>query len=683
MIPRYLKQKLPISRQWLTILESGVFLNHYSLRSPKSSIFRDKGYVVDIAFCELLTYKSISYSIVKIGRLQMGYRTLRQAVNDLESSGQLIRITQPIEPNLLAGAIQRRVYQHQGPALLFSNLNGSRFPAVANLFGTLERTRYLFRDTLQQVETLVKLKLDPKSLLKTPSALLTAGPAAFHLLPKKVKSAPILRGQTTIAELPQLISWPNDGGAFITLPQVYSESSQQPGLRSSNLGMYRVQMSGNQYKQNQEIGLHYQIHRGIGVHHQEALDLDKPFRVNIFIGGPPSMTIAAVMPLPEGMPEISFAGLLGGHRIPLTQPPGLLPMPAEADFVICGTIDPQQQKPEGPFGDHLGYYSLSHDFPVINVEQVYHRQDAIWPFTTVGRPPQEDTSFGEFIHELTGALIPEVLPGIKAVHAVDAAGVHPLLLAIGSERYTPYSKLDRPQELLTQANAILGQGQLSLAKYLLIIAENDYPDLDINNIPAFFQHLLERVNWQRDLHFQTATTIDTLDYSGHGLNQGSKVVIAAVGEKQRSLAATIPENIILPRGFTKPAIALPGVLLIQGPSCKEYRPGEDLNLLRFCKNFTPDNPINNFPLILVVDDSEFCAASLNNWLWVSFTRSNPATDIYGIGSLTVAKHWGCAGSLVIDARSKPHHAPALVDDPEIEKQVDQLAVNGGPLQGII
>jgi len=204
----------------------------------------------------------------------MGYRTLRQAINDLENSGQLIRISQPIDPNLLAGAIQRRVYQHQGPALLFTNLTNCRFPAVANLFGTLERTRYLFRDTLQQVETLVKLKIDPKTLLKTPSMLLSAPPAAFHLLPKKVKAGPILQGQTTISDLPQIKSWPDDGGAFITLPQVYSESSRNPGVRSSNLGMYRVQLSGNDYRQDGEVGLHYQLHRGIGVHHQEALDSD-------------------------------------------------------------------------------------------------------------------------------------------------------------------------------------------------------------------------------------------------------------------------------------------------------------------------------------------------------------------------------------------------------------------------
>ncbi len=613
----------------------------------------------------------------------MGYRTLKQAVADLEKTGQLIQIDQAIDPNLLAGAIQRRVYQAQGPALLFSNLEGCRFPAVANLFGTQERTRFLFRDSLRSVETLIKLRLDPKQLLKQPANLLRAPAAAWHLLPKKVRSGPVLLQQTSITELPQIKSWPDDGGAFITLPQVYSESPSSSGLRNSNLGMYRVQLSGNQYRPDEEIGLHYQIHRGIGVHHREALALGRPLRVNIFVGGPPALTVAAVMPLPEGMPELAFAGLLAGHRIPLVNGPGDLPIPAEADFVICGTIDPRLKKPEGPFGDHLGYYSLAHDFPLIKVEAVFHRPDAIWPFTTVGRPPQEDTSFGAFIHELTGALIPAVLPGVKAVHAVDATGVHPLLLVIGSERYTPYDRLRRPQELLTQANVILGQGQLSLAKYLLIAADNDNPRLDIQNIPAFFAHLLERVDWSRDLHFQTNTTIDTLDYSGEGLNRGSKVVIAAVGPARRELPLRVPANLRLPDGFSKPRLALPGLLLLQGPACTQYQPGADRDIELLTMHLEKDNPLNRFPLVLIVDDSAFCAAALNNWLWVAFTRSNPAADIYGIDSATHAKHWGCSGALIIDARIKPQHAPPLIDDPQIEKQVDALGAKGGPLHGII
>lgn len=613
----------------------------------------------------------------------MGYRNLNAAIKDLEKTAQLIRIDQPIEPNLLAGAIQRRVYQAQGPALLFTNLVNCRFPAVANLFGTLNRTRFLFRDSLRQVETLVRLKIDPAQLLKKPLDLIRAPAAALHLLPKKVGGGPVLLQQTRLSALPQIKSWPDDGGAFITLPQVYSEDPLHPGIRHSNLGMYRVQLSGNQYLPDEEVGLHYQIHRGIGVHHRQALALGRPLAVNIFVGGPPALTVAAVMPLPEDLPELAFAGLLGGHRIPLVVGPRNLPVPAEADFVICGRIDPCEKKPEGPFGDHLGYYSLTHDFPLVKVDAVFHRADAIWPFTTVGRPPQEDTSFGAFIHELTGALIPEVLPGIKAVHAVDAAGVHPLLLSIGSERYTPYEQPSKPQELLTQAHAILGQGQLSLAKYLLMVAENDNPRLDVHDIPAFFSHLLERVDWRRDLHFHTCTTMDTLDYSGEGLNQGSKVVIAAVGAPRRELPVRVPSALQLPAKFSAPRLALPGILLLQGPACREHRPAEDPDILRLAEAISEGLELAEFPLILVVDDSHFCAAALNNWLWVTFTRSNPAADLYGVDARSRARHWGCAGPLIIDARAKPHHAPPLVDDPQIEKQVDALGAPGGPLHGII
>ncbi len=613
----------------------------------------------------------------------MGYANLTECVHDLEATGQLKRITQEVDPELEVGAIQRRAYQAQGPALLFTNVKGSRFPMLGNLFGTLERTRYLFRDTRDTIRRLVELKINPTAALKNPFGYLGAPRGAFHLLPKKARTGPILAHRIALRDLPQLKSWPDDGGAFITLPQVYSESPLRPGLRHSNLGMYRVQISGGQYQPDREVGLHYQIHRGIGVHHAEALAQGQTLRVSVFVGGPPSLTVAAVMPLPEGMPELAFAGLLGGHRIPMVRSPGQLPMPAEADFCITGTIDPKRTLPEGPFGDHLGYYSLAHDFPVVRVENVYHRPGAIWPFTTVGRPPQEDTSFGAFIHELTGSLIPTVLPGVHAVHAVDAAGVHPLLLAIGSERYVPYAAERTPQELLTLANAILGQGQLSLAKYLLLTAREDAPGLDIHDIQAFFRHVLERVDWRRDLHFQTCTTIDTLDYSGGGLNEGSKVVIAATGQARRDLPTELPTDLNLAEGFSAPRVALPGVLAVQGPPAQPGRGEPDAELERFCGRFPVDAPLNRFPLVVVVDDSEFVARTLNNFLWAVFTRSNPASDIYGIGASIRSKHWGCEGALVIDARRKPHHAPPLLDDPAVEKRVDALGAPGGPLHGII
>jgi 4-hydroxy-3-polyprenylbenzoate decarboxylase len=608
--------------------------------------------------------------------------SLRRCLDDLARTGHLVRLEEEIDERLEAAEIQRRVYARGGPAVLFASVKGCRFPMVSNLFGTLERARYLFRDTYESVRRAIELKIDPSVGLRNPLKYASAPLTAWRMRPRVVGSGPVLAGETKVSQWPQLVSWPMDGGPFITLPMCYTEDAREPGLARSNLGMYRIQLAGNQYVLDQEVGLHYQIHRGIGVHHRAAIQAGQPLRVNVFVGGHPAMWLAAVMPLPEGMSELTFAGALAGHRIPLIRRGAGLPIYADADFCLVGHVDPvASKKPEGPFGDHLGYYSLAHDFPVLKIDNVYHRKDAVWPFTVVGRPPQEDTTFGQLIHELTGDVIPTVLHGVKGVHAVDAAGVHPLLLAIGSERYMPFMDNPRPQELLTQACAILGQGQLSLAKFLLIVNRFDDEALDIHDIPAFFRHLLERIDWRRDLHFHTNTTIDTLDYSGDGLNMGSKVVMAAVGPPIRQLATDIPADVRLPEGFGKPQIALPGVLVVEGPAVRSQESGVrgqgtgDRSQTAF--DPWPDWP--GFPLVVVVDDSDFAARNLSNFLWVTFTRANPATDIHGVRSFTDRKHWGCSGPLVIDARIKPHHAPALAEDPEVSRRIDALAARGGPL----
>jgi 4-hydroxy-3-polyprenylbenzoate decarboxylase len=641
----------------------------------------------------------------------MGYRNLASCVADLEKAGHLVRLDEEISPHLEAAEVHRRVFRSGGPAVLFARVKGSTFPMVSNLFGTLERARFMFRDTLESVRRLIELKVDANHFWQRPGRYWKTPLTALTMLPKRVRRGPVLARRGTISQLPQLVSWPRDGGAFITLPLVYTEDAERPGVMHSNLGMYRIQISGGQYEPDREIGLHYQIHRGIGVHQAAAARCGQPLRVNVFVGGAPAMMLAAVMPLPEGMSELTFAGALAGHRIamidsrprahgrrassvkvlgieldrPDPAPPvprkseSILPIYAEADFCISGTVVEGKLLPEGPFGDHLGYYSLSHDFPVLHVDQVVHRDGAIWPFTVVGRPPQEDTVFGQLIHDLTGPIIPTVIPGVHAVHAVDASGVHPLLLAIGSERYTPYQPASQPAELLTQANAILGQGQMSLAKYLLIVDRQDNPELDIHDVAAFLSHLLERVDWRRDLHFQTCTTIDTLDYSGSGLNEGSKLVIAAAGRRRRELPRSPAFEGVLPDGFHSPRLCAPGVLAIQGPSCAGGNERSELAIERFCNTFRDADPINAYPLIVIVDDSDFAARTLGNFLWVVFTRSNPAADVYGVEAFTSQKHWGCRGSLVIDARIKPHHAPPLAEDPDTNRRVDALAARGGPL----
>ena len=613
----------------------------------------------------------------------MGYVNLAQCLADLESSGELVRITQEVDPNLEIAAIQRRVYQVQGPALLFTRVKGCSFPMAGNIFGTLNRARFIFRDTLRALERLVELKVTPVQLLRRPWKFTGLPKAMRNLVPKKVATGPVLAKETDILSLPQLRSWPKDGGAYITLPQVYTESIKKPGFAHSNIGMYRVQLSGGSYKPNEEVGLHYQIHRGIGYHHAQAISAKVPLRVNVFVGGPPAMTIAAIMPLPESVPEIFFAGVLGGHRIKMVARGDALPILAEADFCLSGYVEPERQLPEGPFGDHLGYYSLVHDFPVLKVERVFHRQNAIWPFTTVGRPPQEDSVFGAFIHELTAALVPSVFSGVHEVNAVDAAGVHPLLLALGSERYVPYAEERQPQEVITCGLSLLGTSQTSLAKYVFICAREDDPSLRAHDIPHFFKHLLERANWERDLHFITRVTMDTLDYSGISLNQGSKLVLSVAGPKLRELDDKLPTTLSLPKGFSRPTAFAPGIIILEGDPHKKGRNEHDSTMDNLAAFLEASADLSKFPLIVVVDDGEFTASSWENFLWVTFTRSDPATDIYGAGAFIHCKHWGCKGPLVIDARSKTYHAPPLEEDPEIERRVDQLGAAGGPLHGII
>ena len=612
----------------------------------------------------------------------MGYKSLEECVIDLERNGHLIRIKEEVDPYLVMASIHMRVYDHQGPALYYENIKGSKFPAVSNLFGTLERSKFIFRDTLDHVKKLVDVKMNPSVVLKKPFQYANSSMVALGALPWKRKTGvPISYGQTKISELPQVVNWPLDGGAFITMPQVYTEDVHKPGIMNANLGMYRIQLSGNEYITDEEIGLHYQLHRGIGIHQTKANQSGQPLKVSIFVGGPPSHPLSAVMPLPEGLSEMLFAGALGNRRFRYFYDEEGFCISADADFVITGTVYPNENKPEGPFGDHIGYYSLVHPFPLMKVHRVYHRKNPIWSFTVVGRPPQEDTSFGALIHEITGNAIPQQIGGLHAVHAVDAAGVHPLLFAIGSERYTPYQQLDKPQELLTIANQILGTNQLSLAKFLFISANEDNPSLNIHRVEDFFTHIFERIDLRRDLHFMTNTTIDTLDYSGDGLNSGSKVTFAAVGPVKRQLIRELPVNFDLPRPFNHAKLALPGIIVLDGKPFTTYQ--QEANDINDWINASKEVNWNGIQCIVLADDANFVCENENNFVWVTFTRSNPASDIYGIDSFTKFKHWGCNGPVIIDARSKPHHAPELIKDTKTERIVDRLGIKGASLHGII
>ncbi len=599
----------------------------------------------------------------------MSYSSLEACLLDLERSGQLLRIKEQVDPNLEMAAIHLRVFEQKGPAILFENVKGSNFRAASNIFGTLERSQFIFRDTLPLVKQLIDIKIDPTAAIKNPLKSLAALPAALNALPKKNPILkPVLFEEINISDLPLIHHWSMDGGAFVTLPQVYTEDADKPGIGNSNLGMYRIQLDGNDYILNKEVGLHYQLHRGIGVHQTKANKKGLPLKVSCFVGGPPAHSVAAVMPLPEGMSEMNFAGVLAGKRFGYTYVDGFC-ISIDADFVITGEVFPGENKPEGPFGDHLGYYSLQHPFPVMKVHKVYARKNAIWAFTVVGRPPQEDTSFGQLIHSMTGSAVSNEIPGLKEVHAVDAAGVHPLLLAIGSERYTPYLQNKKPAEILTIANHILGTGQLSLAKFVFITAD-DTNQISTHEVPAYLQFLLERIDLTSDIHFYTKTTMDTLDYSGENLNAGSKVVIAAYGDVKRSLANTVPNEIHQLNANAK--LVLPGIIaldaaLINTKGLQEKLKGKGANLL---------NELGVVMLILTENPS-WMAEEINNFLWACFTRTNPSHDMEGVDSFIDQKHWGANGPLIFDATIKKHHAPPVEKNAAIEKRVDTILAKYG------
>ena len=610
------------------------------------------------------------------------YKSLEQALLDLEKAGMLKRVHAEVDPHLEMAEIARENFRQGGPALLFEHVKGSKFRAACNIFGSDERFNFLFRDGFEQTKAAVNFKANPvdffKNALKSPKTLFKAARAGLASLPMRSGSIKDFE-ECRLQDLPQLVCWPLDGGAFITLPQVATRPSESASIMQTNVGMYRIQISGNEYIPNEECGLHYQIKRDIARHHQKAIEEGRPLKVSIFIGGPPSHTFAAVMPMPENLSELLFAGMLGNRRFRYFEYNGYL-VSSDADFCILGELEPGL-KPEGPFGDHIGYYSGKHDFPCMRVQKVLCKKNAIFPFTVVGRPPQEDTLFGKYIHKITKPMVPASLPGVYGIHAVDDAGVHPLCLALGSEAFRPYASAEErePMELLKTANALLGFNQASLTKYLLIAAKEDVEISQagknlVDDIPAFFAHVLERIHFDRDLHFQTATTIDTLDYTGTSLNHGSKVVMAAAGAKCRELRNN-PENLKsleLPQGFSKATIVMPGVILLESSETFDASGKAELfaNLKAALARWEFRE---NYPWISVIDEGALNADNvLSNFLWLTFTRSDPAQDIYGLDESICDKHWKCKAPLIIDARVKPQHQKQLTVPAEIKARAKQV-----------
>jgi UbiD family decarboxylase len=560
---------------------------------------------------------------------------LRTFLDRLTRDGALVTIEAPVDPRLEAAEIHRRVIAAGGPALLFTNVTGARFRLATNLFGTARRAELAFGERplrfIQRIVHLAETLLPP-----TAAKLWDARDVGRELL--KVGTRRAGRGPVTerveadvrLDQLPVITSWDEDGGPFITLPLVYTTHPDKPG---HNLGMYRMQVYDAR-----TTGMHWQIGKGGGYHYAVAEARGQSLPVTVFLGGPPAMILSAVAPLPENVPELMLASLIAGER--LRQVPGYGPHPllADAEFALIGDVPPVVRRPEGPFGDHYGYYSLQHEYPVFNVRRMAHRADAIYPATVVGKPRQEDFFIGDLLQELLSPLFPLVMPAVEALWSYGETGYHSLAGAVVKQRYK--------REAMASAFRILGEGQLSLTKFLLVTDRR----IDLKDFKATLEHVLARTNPETDLYVFSNLSMDTLDYTGPQVNEGSKGVWLGLGEPVRDLPREF-RSATLPSGVTDVRVFCGGCLVAGAPA---YSAEPDA-----AARLATDSAFAGWPLVVVTDEPARAAASTINFLWTTFTRFEPAADIHAAGRDIVRNHISYRGPIVIDARIKPWYPREL------------------------
>ncbi len=573
-------------------------------------------------------------------------KNLRSFIETLKKENDLVEIEAEVDPYLEIAEIHRRVIDEQGKALLFKNVKGSKYSVVTNLFGTAKRIDLAFgkkpQDLVKKAVEAVEVLLPPK-----PKELWKFRDLAFSALKlgtKKVRRAPVLEvcdQPANLEEIPLLQLWHEDGGHFITLPLVYTES---PTSGKHNLGMYRIQ----RYDKT-TTGIHWQIGKGGGFHYFEAEQRGEDLPVTIFLGGSPAMILAAIAPLPEDVPELVLASVLADGKIETVENPlkNHHRLIAEAEFAICGRVAPKIRRPEGPFGDHYGYYSLVHDYPVFEANAVFHRKDAIYPATVVGKPRQEDYFIGDYLQELLSPLFPLVMPAVKDLWSYGETGFHSLAAAVVKERYA--------REALSAGFRILGEGQLSLTKFLLL---TDKPQ-DLRNFKTLFEYILERVEWESDFFIFDRTSFDTLDYASGKINHGSKAMLVGVGEAKRELVREFTGA--LPVGIKAAKVFCGGCLVLEAT---EYEKDKTL-----AERIAMINNFNDFQVVVLHDSVEF-ADSADKFLWATWTRFNPSTDIYAKEIKVINNHISYTAPIVIDARMKSWYPKVVEPREDIVKLVD-------------
>lgn len=570
---------------------------------------------------------------------------LRSFIQLLRSHREIIDIREEVDPTLELGEIHRRVIENEGPALFFHRVKGSSFPVVTNLFGTQKRVRLAFHNRPEElIERLVNLTTRhfPPNL-KTLWDHRKDLKKVLKLGNKKVRKAPVLNTrmkQVDLTKLPLLKTWPLDGGHFITLPLVYTEHPSKKG--APNLGMYRIQ----RYSED-TAGLHWQIGKGGGFHYTHAEMKNVSLPVSIFIGGAPATLLSAICPLPENVPEILLASLLQGEKMEIAHVKDWPhPIIAESEFALLGNAPPHRRKLEGPFGDHYGYYSLEHEFPIFECREIYHRHDAIYPATVVGKPRQEDFFIGEYLQELLSPLFPVVMPSVKALWSYGETGFHSMAAAITHERFY--------RESMVSAFRILGEGQLSFTKFLFLTDQN----VNVRDFKEVLTTILERFKPETDLYIFSNLSLDTLDYTGPELNKGSRGVLLGMGEKIRSLPVDFRGT--PPTSISRALPFCPGALIIEGPSYTQFQDYHSL---------TNHPDFKDWPLLILVDDAKKATRSESDFLWITFTRFEPAADIHAKSTQIFRHHPMFTGPILLDARMKPSYPQEVECDEDTSRKV--------------
>jgi UbiD family decarboxylase len=570
------------------------------------------------------------------------FSDLRSFIEQLRRDRDLVEISAPVDPNLEAAEIHRRVIAANGPALLFTNVKGADFPLATNLFGTPRRAELAFGkrplEFIKRVVHLAETMLPP-----TPAKLWGARDIGLDLLKvgtRKLATGPVREVVTSdvrLDRLPVITSWPDDGGPFVTFPLVYTQHPDKPG---HNLGMYRMQVYDRA-----STGMHWQIGKGGGFHYALAEARNEPLPLTVFLGGPPALILSAIAPLPENVPELMLASLISGERLPQIPGPNGHPHPllANAEFALMGQVAPRVRRLEGPFGDHYGYYSLQHDYPVFDVKQIAHRKHAIYPATVVGKPRQEDFFIGDLLQELLSPLFPLVMPAVEQLWSYGETGYHSLAGAVVKQRYK--------REAMASAFRILGEGQLSLTKFILLTDRL----VDLKDFRATLEHVLARTNPQTDLYVFSNLSMDTLDYTGPVVNEGSKGVWLGLGDPIRELPRAFAPPVAPPSDVTDVRVFCGGCLVVGTRSFADDREAP--------ARVAAHPAFAGWPLIVVSDEPERATRSDMNFLWTTITRFEPAADIHSASQRVVRHHIAYEPPVVIDARMKPWYPKEVSCDP--------------------